>query len=133
VAELIQEGGKVLCSKIHKLILFGIRTNCLISGRSLSLYQFTRRVIKLTVVIIGGYHSYHLGTTITDRNLIQEEIKRRLNSGNAYYHSVQNLLATRFLIYLGPLSVDYLQSMKSDSKFGFGLVHFLNYVLSVFT
>ncbi|PNF16194.1 hypothetical protein B7P43_G17976, partial [Cryptotermes secundus] len=34
----------------------------------------------------------YLGTTITDRNLIQEEIKRRLNSGNACYHSVQNLL-----------------------------------------
>jgi hypothetical protein len=31
-----------------------------------------------------------LGTTITNENLIQEEIKRRLNSGNACYHSVQN-------------------------------------------
>jgi hypothetical protein len=28
--------------------------------------------------------------TVTDQNLIQEEIKRRLNSGNACYHSVQN-------------------------------------------
>jgi ribosomal protein S2 len=28
----------------------------------------------------------YLGTTITNRNLIQEEIKRRLNSGNACYH-----------------------------------------------
>jgi hypothetical protein len=28
------------------------------------------------------------GTTITNQNLIQEEIKRRLNSGNACYHSV---------------------------------------------
>jgi ribosomal protein S2 len=28
----------------------------------------------------------HLGTTITNQNLIQEEIKRRLNSGNACYH-----------------------------------------------
>jgi hypothetical protein len=33
----------------------------------------------------------YLGTTVTDQNLIQEEIKRRLNSGNARYHSVQNL------------------------------------------
>jgi hypothetical protein len=32
----------------------------------------------------------YLGMTVTN-NLIQEEIKRRLNSGNAYYHSVQNL------------------------------------------
>jgi hypothetical protein len=28
----------------------------------------------------------YLGTTVTDQNLIQEEIKRRLNSGNACYH-----------------------------------------------
>jgi hypothetical protein len=33
-----------------------------------------------------------LGTTVTSQYLIQEEIKRRLNSGNARYHSVQNLL-----------------------------------------
>jgi hypothetical protein len=32
-----------------------------------------------------------LGTTITNQNLIYEEIKRRLNSGNACYHSDQNL------------------------------------------
>jgi hypothetical protein len=35
--------------------------------------------------------SKYLGTTVTHQNLIQEEIKRRLNSGNACYHSVQNL------------------------------------------
>jgi hypothetical protein len=47
-AELIQAGGEILLSVIHTLILFGIRKNCLISGRSLLLYQFTKRVIKLT-------------------------------------------------------------------------------------
>jgi hypothetical protein len=30
----------------------------------------------------------YLGTTVTDQNFIQEEIKSRLNSGNACYHSV---------------------------------------------
>jgi hypothetical protein len=35
----------------------------------------------------------YLGTTVTNQNLIQEEIKRRLNSGNACYHSVQKLLS----------------------------------------
>jgi hypothetical protein len=39
----------------------------------------------------------HLGTTVTNQNLIQEEIKRLLNSGNACYHSVQNLLSSRLL------------------------------------
>ena len=39
----------------------------------------------------------YLGTTLTDQNSIQEEIKGRLKSGNACYHSVQNLLSSRFL------------------------------------
>jgi hypothetical protein len=39
----------------------------------------------------------YLGTTITNQNLIQEEIKRRLNSGNVCYHSVQNPLSSRLL------------------------------------
>jgi hypothetical protein len=39
----------------------------------------------------------YLGTTVTNQNLIQEEIKRRLNSGNACYHSVQNILSSRLL------------------------------------
>jgi ribosomal protein S2 len=33
----------------------------------------------------------YLGTTITNQNLIQEEIKRRLSSSNACYHLGQNL------------------------------------------
>jgi hypothetical protein len=33
----------------------------------------------------------YLGTTVTNQNLLQEEIKRELISGNAYYHSVQSL------------------------------------------
>jgi hypothetical protein len=39
----------------------------------------------------------YLGTTVTNQNLIQEEIKRRLNSGTACYHSVQNLLSSHLL------------------------------------
>jgi hypothetical protein len=39
----------------------------------------------------------YLGATVTNQNLIQEEIKRRLKSGNACYHSVQNLLSSRLL------------------------------------
>jgi hypothetical protein len=39
----------------------------------------------------------YLGTTVTNQNLIQKEIKSRLNSGNAYYHSVQKLLSSRLL------------------------------------
>jgi hypothetical protein len=39
----------------------------------------------------------YLGTTLTDQNCITEEIKSRLNSGNACYHSVQSLLSSRLL------------------------------------
>jgi hypothetical protein len=39
----------------------------------------------------------YLGTTVTNRNLIQEEIMGRLISGNACYHLVQNLLSFRLL------------------------------------
>jgi hypothetical protein len=39
----------------------------------------------------------YLRTTVTNQNLIQEEIRRRLNSGNACYHSVQKLLPSRLL------------------------------------
>jgi hypothetical protein len=39
----------------------------------------------------------YFGTTVTNQNLIQEEITRRLNSGNACYHSVQNLLSSCLL------------------------------------
>jgi hypothetical protein len=39
----------------------------------------------------------YLGTTVTNQNLIQEEIKRNLNSGNACCHSVQSLLSSRLV------------------------------------
>jgi hypothetical protein len=39
----------------------------------------------------------YLGTTVKNQNLIEEEIKRRLNSGNAWYNSVQKLLSSRLL------------------------------------
>jgi hypothetical protein len=39
----------------------------------------------------------YLGTTLTDQNCIHEEIKSRLNSGIACYHSVQRLLSSRLL------------------------------------
>jgi hypothetical protein len=39
----------------------------------------------------------YLGTTVTNQNPIQEEIMRRLYSGNAFCHSVQNLFSSRLL------------------------------------
>jgi hypothetical protein len=39
----------------------------------------------------------YLGTTLTDQNYMHREIKSRLNSGNACYHSVQRLLFSPLL------------------------------------
>ena len=39
----------------------------------------------------------YLGTTLTNQNSIQKEIKNRLQLGNACYHSVQNLLSSSLL------------------------------------
>ena len=39
----------------------------------------------------------YMGTILMNQNSIQEEIKSRLNPGNACYLSVQNLLSSSFL------------------------------------
>jgi hypothetical protein len=39
----------------------------------------------------------YLGTTLTNQNDFHDEIKSRLNSGNACYYSVQNLLSSRLI------------------------------------
>jgi hypothetical protein len=39
----------------------------------------------------------YLGTTLTDKNYMNKEMKSRLNSGNACYHSVQCLLSSCLL------------------------------------
>jgi hypothetical protein len=69
----------------------------------------------------------YLGTTVTNQNLIQEEIKRRLIFGNACYHSVQSLLSSRLLSKHLKMSIqDYnfacdfvwVQNLVSDTKGG---------------
>jgi hypothetical protein len=42
-------------------------------------------------------HFKYLGTTLRDRNSIQEKMKSRLKLGNACYHSVQELLSSSLL------------------------------------
>jgi hypothetical protein len=39
----------------------------------------------------------YLGTTSTNQNSIQEEVKSRLKSGNACHHSMQNLSSSSLL------------------------------------
>ena len=47
----------------------------------------------------------YLGTALTNQNSLQEEIKSRLKSGNACYHSVQNLLSSSLLFIITKLNV----------------------------
>jgi len=51
------------------------------------------RIDNSTFERVEGFK--YLGTTLTNQNSIGEEIKSRLRSGNACYHSVQNLLSFR--------------------------------------
>ena len=44
-----------------------------------------------------GEEFKYLGTTLTNQNSIQEEIKSRFKLVNACYHSVQNLLSSSLL------------------------------------
>jgi hypothetical protein len=54
------------------------------------------RDIKIANISFENVSQFkYLEMSVTNQNLIQEEIKRRLNSGNACYHSVQNLLCSR--------------------------------------
>ena len=49
------------------------------------------------IIIIIIFFFKYLGTTLTNQNSIQEEIKSGLKSGNACYYSVQNLLSSSLL------------------------------------
>ena len=55
----------------------------------------------ITDILINGWNRVeefkYLGTTLTNQNSIQEESRSRLKSGNAFYHSVQNLLSSSLL------------------------------------
>jgi hypothetical protein len=63
LAELIQAGGEMLLSAIHKLInSVWNKEELLDQWKGLLLYQFAKRVIKLTVIIIVEYHYYQLHT-----------------------------------------------------------------------
>ena len=70
----------------------------------------------------------YLGTTLTNQNSIQEEIKSRLRSGSACYHLVKSLLSSRLLsknlrtkIYrtiILPVVLYGCEAWEADSKEG---------------
>jgi hypothetical protein len=57
-----------------------------------------RHSIKIANRSFEGMAKFkYLGTTLTDQNGMQEEIRIRLNVGNACYHLVQSLLSSCLL------------------------------------
>ena len=73
-----------------------IKTKCTVmpgdqnAGRSCS--------IKIRNICFERVEDFkYMGTNLTNQNCIQEEIRSRLKSGNACYHSVQNLLSSGLL------------------------------------
>jgi len=55
------------------------------------------RIVNSTFEMVEEFK--YLGTTLTIQNSIREKIKSTLRSGNACYHSVQNLLSSRLLTW----------------------------------
>jgi hypothetical protein len=56
------------------------------------------QTIRITNELLEKVEKFkYLGTTLTNQNDIRDENKSRLNSGNACYYSVQNLLSSRLI------------------------------------
>jgi hypothetical protein len=72
------------------------KTKYMLMSRSQKVGQ--KRSINVGSRSFEGVEKFkYLGTTLTDQNHMHEEIKSRLNSGKACYHSVQSLLSSRLL------------------------------------
>jgi len=74
----------------------GDKTKCMVKSRDQNAERnHSVRIDNSTFERVEEFK--YLGTTFTHQNSIPEEIKDRLRSGNACYHSVQNLLSSRLL------------------------------------
>ena len=61
-------------------------------------YKWKSILLRFMISLIPeGFCVHDVHLILTNQNSIQEEIKSRLKSGNACYHSVQNLLSYSFL------------------------------------
>ena len=76
--------------KLNRMYKYMIMSRDQNAGRSYSM--------KIDTSCIERVEEFkYLGTTLTNKNSIQEEIKSRLKVGNACYYSVQSLLSSSLL------------------------------------
>jgi hypothetical protein len=68
----------------------------------------------------------YFGTTLTNQNSIQEEIKSRLKSGNACYHSVQNLLSSGLLSETFKIKIQGQSSLVTSLEWPRGFQEVVN-------
>jgi hypothetical protein len=71
------------------------KTKCMLMSHNQKIEQ---KHIKIAIRFLEDVTKFrYLGTTLTDKNCMHEEITSKLNSGNACYHSVQSILSSRLL------------------------------------
>jgi len=86
----------VVLSKETGLEVNGDKTKYTVMSRDQNAGQ--RHNIKIDNSYFESLEEFkYLGTTLTNQNSIQEEIKSRLKSGNACYHLVQNFLSSSLI------------------------------------
>jgi hypothetical protein len=72
------------------------KTKCMLMSHSQKTGQkYSIKIAKRSFEDVAKFR--YLGTTLTDQNHMHDEIKSRLNSGNACYHCVQSLLSSLLL------------------------------------
>ena len=75
-----------------------IITRTPVTSFNIVIYKFFPQWICVPQCSIERVEEFkYLGTTLTNQNSIQEEIKSRLKLGNVCYYSVQNLLSSSLL------------------------------------
>jgi hypothetical protein len=98
VNTIIKENSETLveASKDIGLEINAEKTKCMIMSRYPNSGQ--NQNVKIANESLENVTKFkYLGTTLTNQNGIHDELKSGLNSGNACYYSVQNLLSFRLI------------------------------------
>jgi hypothetical protein len=110
VVPICKKGDKTDCSNYRRISLV-LTTYKIVSNILLSRLTTGKDMVMTRDQNVGQSHKInndnssferveefkYFGTTLTDQNSVQEEIKSRLKSQNACYYSMQNILSSSFL------------------------------------